>query len=757
MKDLLEIHEFFVEGSDHERSHVLLHITEPGTAEERAKGYFFALVEINNGSLEQIERLQQMIDDLESGYYESDDQQDKNAFEVALEFINRRGHHILQYKNSLINFLVGVLRDHELFLSYHGSPQAWLFYQENNELKNMDILAEQGKELNNEQLFSSLLQGNLNDGDYFYLATPHVSDYFITDRVKKIIAGRNTRQSASHIQKVLKELNADVSFGGMLFHHPDKKELSASGQKPINKEDAGSVASLNKLIGQERSTEEILASPMSGMLKKKWHIFRANWQEKQKKKKLERLQTKRKKEIDSKKHGAIETNFRPRDDKPHESLLNIFLVTMGRILVNSLLAFFHFLKKTAIFTGRGSIALILLISNKDNKRQEVVKQLKRYGLAKQEKWLNLPLLNKIILSITIILGIIFIGSILTFKIKENLQANKQAYLNQVQAVLDKKTAADAGILYGDEAKSLTLLQEAKESINNLPNGGKAEKEKKTELANEVEAVLMKLRKLENVKPEIVADLAVKNPQAQSEQIMAIDNILLAYGQNDKYLYKIDPITKQMDAKEHSNVFHLQTASTPKEQDTTIFVAGPDKIAAYNKDTSTISAKDIAFPRANVQLATLFVYNRRLYTLDPNNNQIYKHNPTQTGYDKGADWLKDANIDVKDGISLAIDGDVFVLKKNGEILKLVNGVKVDFNISGIDPKIENPNVLWTYNNVKNIYILESANKRVVALNKTGKLIKQYTAAEWQNPTGMVVDEAKKIVYILDSNKIYKFGL
>ena len=35
MAEILEIHEFFVEGSNQERSHVLLHITEPGTPEER--------------------------------------------------------------------------------------------------------------------------------------------------------------------------------------------------------------------------------------------------------------------------------------------------------------------------------------------------------------------------------------------------------------------------------------------------------------------------------------------------------------------------------------------------------------------------------------------------------------------------------------------------------------------------------------------------------------------------------------------------
>ena len=34
MKDIVEIHEFFVEGSNTEASHVLLHISEPSLEEE---------------------------------------------------------------------------------------------------------------------------------------------------------------------------------------------------------------------------------------------------------------------------------------------------------------------------------------------------------------------------------------------------------------------------------------------------------------------------------------------------------------------------------------------------------------------------------------------------------------------------------------------------------------------------------------------------------------------------------------------------
>jgi hypothetical protein len=41
MSGKIEINEFFIEGGDQKKSHVLLHITEPSTPEEEDRGYFF--------------------------------------------------------------------------------------------------------------------------------------------------------------------------------------------------------------------------------------------------------------------------------------------------------------------------------------------------------------------------------------------------------------------------------------------------------------------------------------------------------------------------------------------------------------------------------------------------------------------------------------------------------------------------------------------------------------------------------------------
>jgi len=746
MPDILKLEEFFVEGSNQERSHVLLHITEPSNAEERKKGYFFALAEINNGPLEQIEHLQQMIDDLESGYYETDTNEEKDPFEVVLEYINRRGHHILQYKNSVVNCIVGVMRNHEVSFAYHGNPNVILFFKnKEKELEQIDVMEGQEPDKSLDHLFSSIIQGNVNTNDSLYIATPHVTDYFTHDRVQKIINTRDTSQSAGHIQKVLKDLDSDISFGGILMHYPSsmpKTDLSSIYQEK------GSDASINRLVAQEKNTKEIMSPPILKSLKgvkKKIKEYRP----KENKNENETIITKKKK-------GNIETNFRRRQDGGQQSLLNTILITLGKTLVLGTVGLFKLLKKLAIQIGRGSILLFLLITNKDKKRQDVIKNIKNNAHEKKENFYQLPILSKILFVSSIILAIVFLSSITTYKIKENWQAEKQAYNNQIQSVIDKKNAADASIIYGNDERALSLLQEAEQIVKELPSGNKKEKDKILELSNEVDSVLMKLRKLSVIKPETIADLTQVNSNANTTKLTKIDNTLLAYGEKDISFYKVNLNGNSIEIKDHNNITNLAYSSTPKEQDKIVFVNGDSSIAEYNKESSLLSTKDIGFANEEVLLSDIFVYNRKLYSLDPKNNQIYRHSQTQTGYDKGTAWIKDDNINLSDGISLAVDGDLFVLKKNGEIIKMAGGQKQDFNITGLDPTLDNPIQIWTYNGLQNIYILEPTNKRVILLDKEGKMINQYTSNSWENPTSMIVEEENKTIYILDSNKIYKFN-
>lgn len=751
MKEILEINEFFVEGNDQKKSHVLLHITEPGTPEELSKGYFFALAEINDGNLEQIEHLQQMIDDLESGYYETDDEPNKNAFEITLEYINRRGHHILENTESTISCLLGVIRKNDVYFAYHGKPGASIFYQENGELQAMDILGEQTSEEKNNQMFSSIIQGNINEGDYLFINTPHVSDYFSADRIKKLLNIKNNHQVATHLEKTLKDVNDDYSFGGIFIHIPSYLKTAHSTS---HQESTGSVASLDQMIGRERNTDEIMSPPILGALKKNLNNYKDKKKEEEQAKELLHIQEKRKQEVlKSTKHGSIETNIRHNDQMIKQPGLDGILVNLGKALVTGTLWILNFIKLLLITLGRILIGVFLFITNKDKRRQEVIKSVKNNFKNQKEKISSLSLFSKIIFFLTIVLAIIFISSLSYFKMKEVKESRETTYNNQIQAIKDKQASADSNLLYNNTDSALVLLTEAKNLLNNLETNSKDQETEKTNLQNQLETSLQKIRKLETKTPELLVDLS-SSSVVQTQKLAFINNDIIAYSQEDPNIYILNPSTRQVETKNLSTAKNFKFDSTPKESDYIAFITNNNELATFDAVSKLTNKKDISYPVNNVQYGPIFIYNRRLYGIDRQSGQIYKHSSTQTGFDQGTAWLKETT-DLSDAVSMTIDGDMFVLKSNGNIYKFTSGEKMDFTITGLDPVLNNPTEIWTYNDTDKIYILESTNKRIIILNKEGKLIQQYTATEWQNPTDMIVRESEKAIYILDSNKIYRF--
>ncbi|MBT6334480.1 MAG: hypothetical protein HOJ29_00640, partial [Candidatus Magasanikbacteria bacterium] len=106
---------------------------------------------------------------------------------------------------------------------------------------------------------------------------------------------------------------------------------------------------------------------------------------------------------------------------------------------------------------------------------------------------------------------------------------------------------------------------------------------------------------------------------------------------------------------------------------------------------------------------------------------------------------------------AIDGNIFVLTSTGDLHKFTAGEKESFTIKGLEPTLSAPTRIWTHNTTEYIYILEPAEKRLITLDKEGKLIQQYTATEWQAPSSFIIDEEKGIAYILDSGIVYRISL
>lgn len=124
---------------------------------------------------------------------------------------------------------------------------------------------------------------------------------------------------------------------------------------------------------------------------------------------------------------------------------------------------------------------------------------------------------------------------------------------------------------------------------------------------------------------------------------------------------------------------------------------------------------------------------------------------------GKEWTQNNPADLSTGVDMTIDGDVFVLNNNGSVVKFTKGQVQNFSLSTIDPPLAAADKIWTYNDIKYAYVLDSAEKRIVIFDKLGQMKNQITANEFSNPTGMIVDEEKNTAYILDENTLYQISL
>lgn len=152
---------------------------------------------------------------------------------------------------------------------------------------------------------------------------------------------------------------------------------------------------------------------------------------------------------------------------------------------------------------------------------------------------------------------------------------------------------------------------------------------------------------------------------------------------------------------------------------------------------------------------LGTYLGNIYVLDKTKGGILKFvgaSHTKTNY-----FAANISPDLSKATAMAIDGSIWVLLKDGTIFKFTRGKPDSFTLSGIDKAFNNPLKIYTSNDSNNLYILDTGNSRIVALNKDGTYKEQYKTDVIKKAKDFNVKEKDKKIFILSSGKIYQIDL
>lgn len=759
MDKLLQLNEFFVEGGHQEISHVLLNIIQPtNEKEEKEKGYFFAICEISHGNIQQITELQRIMDEIENGYYETADIEGKNSLETVLEKINSQNLALFSLNLSL-NCVVGAIKSNEIVFSYCGKPNIILFYTGKDKIyKKMDLTESEEEEGDEgKTLFSQMVQGKVSQGDFFFVGTKKITEYFNHDRLQKIITTRDPGQSAEHIRRVLSELKNGLSFGGLIINLKEKYAVEkAPERRPVISHK--NPEKVNSLFLMEQKTANTLSPSLFSGLGKKIKDKASLFKNFEKKPVVEKNSP-----ITDTQINASHLKQRLGEKINKEIFINISKTiakylwsatkNLGRFLWWLILLIIAVLASLAKLLKE----LFVYLINYKGQRRQIKERWSKAIYSYKQNFKHLPLMTKILGMASLTVLFIFIASLFYLQNSKKIQKENLYYEQTFSSLEQKIEEAQSLVLYTDQATMVSLKNEIKSVLDSLQCRETDEancriiKENFDKLEKKIQKFVENPNISMLVNWNILGCNEVKNFVKTNGKLLGISP-----GGNSLCVYNL--LTK--DGTGSLNLpgdAGISLVSSFRDEKNSLFFTNNNSLYKYNSDQSSFEKISISFPEQNYSLKELLTYSSRLYALDTLNNQIYRHDAILSGYGLGKGWIEDKEIDIKTGVSLAIDGDLYLLKEHGEILKFTAGELQPFTVSGVEPELQNGTKIWTYSEDKQIYVLDSLEKRLVVLNKDGTLKNQYTSDQFENPTDMIIEEKNKTAYILDKGRVFQIEL
>jgi len=313
-------------------------------------------------------------------------------------------------------------------------------------------------------------------------------------------------------------------------------------------------------------------------------------------------------------------------------------------------------------------------------------------------------------------------------------ANTKGYANDKEtanAILEKVETEAREILDSEYFRSevLTLLekiQDTKDSINNT-------------------------KRFDNKTPYI--DLSVKKEDTQALGLMSADNKFFAYEYDTLHEIILDQV---LEPKTIDNT-EIVIAGTPLEDfGQLVFLTQSGRIIEYGDGQFQFMSTDDENWMPGVDITA---YGKYIYLLSPAKNQIYKYTRLRSKYSNGSEYNLDANL--KNALSFAIDGNIYILKKGGEIIKLYKSKQERFEVEDMGADISKATKIFTTTELDNLYVLDPVNRKVVKIRKTisglSRYEGQYIFEDIEGIKDIYVDKNEDNLYLLTDQAIFQIQI
>jgi hypothetical protein len=254
--------------------------------------------------------------------------------------------------------------------------------------------------------------------------------------------------------------------------------------------------------------------------------------------------------------------------------------------------------------------------------------------------------------------------------------------------------------------------------------------------------LKEIYKFKEIKaPEIFFDISKNNIDAK-RILISKGNVFLV---SNSTILKINQNKEVEEIKIRENPHLVQDF---KEKIVLFYL--PNSIYFFDKDK--IEIEEIPLPSFPFNFDDISTFGENIYFLDRESGEILKYQKTNQGFSLPQTWIKDEKE--KNAISFSVDSNIWLINGKNEILKYYQGrlkekIKLD-----IFPEIKKIKKIFTRKDLNYLYLLEPEGKRIIVLDKKGKVVTQISSDKFKTLVDFDVFPKEKEILILDQNAIYK---
>jgi hypothetical protein len=348
----------------------------------------------------------------------------------------------------------------------------------------------------------------------------------------------------------------------------------------------------------------------------------------------------------------------------------------------------------------------------------------------------------------ILLVIILVSGGYIFKIQKQKEVEKiQVVIIETQQLISE---AENAFIFNDEKRANLLYQEAWKKVLPLSEReGIPLRDEVSNLKESIEKELFPLNKIEKITdPQVIFEL---RPEEFSPQKMIISNsnLYLSNSQSDN-IYNIKIDQKEGEIIQVPNKIELST----KIGDSITLFSEPNQFLILEEPIIT---KTLDFPYSDSTITALASFNKNFYLLDPQQGEIIRFRLGEESQLPGELWLSPETRKPLETKSMTIDGSIWISSKDNSLLKYYKGEFQEELILEFFPSPEGISKIAVHQNFPYLYLLTPSQNRVIILDKTGQIIKQYRSDNFNDLKDFALSENGKTIYLLNGLKIYQIEL